>query len=128
MSRSAGRRILIVDDEPDVTQMLDRLLSQHGFETYTVNNALKAVEKAASVRPDLVILDFIMPDLPGSEVARMLRGYSATRDVPILFISGSSDEDHRLIAEVSGATAFLEKPIDSAQLIEKIRGLLGAGP
>ena len=127
MKTGTGYCILIVDDEPDVTQMLAKLLAEHGFETYTVNNPLKAVEKAAAVRPDLIILDFIMPQLPGSEVARMLRGYSATGDVPILFLSGARDEDLRLIAKVSGATAFLEKPVDVAQLLEKIRGLLGAG-
>ena len=119
------KRILVVDDDSNVTTYLTKVLSGHGFEAWPVNDPLNVLRRAAEFHPDLVILDFIMPQLLGSEVAVQLKSYKTTQNVPVIFLSGMTDEDHRLIATFSGAAAYLEKPIDPRKLIEAIRTQLG---
>ncbi|HVR86801.1 MAG TPA: response regulator [Planctomycetota bacterium] len=115
------KRILVVDDEAAVTDLLVTLLEGQGFEAHAVNNPLRALKRANEVRPDLIILDFFMSQLLGPEVSQQLKGNPATREVPVIFLSGLADEDHRLIAAMSGAVAYLEKPVDHQKLLEVIR-------
>lgn len=125
MKQEPRKRVLVVDDETDVTDLLVRILGEHGYETWALNNPLKVLELAAQVRPDLILLDFDMPTQVGSEVAVLLRSAPETRNVPVIFCSGMTDDDHRVIAAMSGGVAYLEKPIDPRKLIEIIRGLIG---
>jgi CheY-like chemotaxis protein len=119
------RRIFVVDDDPEVTELLTRLLDENGFEALGINDPRKVHGQALSLRPDLIIVDFDMRKLSGPELAAMLKANPVTRPIPILFLSGMADEDHRLIAKSSGAAGYLDKPVDVARLIQTIEGLLG---
>jgi twitching motility two-component system response regulator PilG len=123
--RKPRKRILVVDDESAITDILVELLNGHGFEAHAVNNPLRALDRALEVRPDLIILDFFMPKLLGPEVSQLLKSSPATRPIPVIFLSGMTDEDHRLIAEMSGGAAYLEKPVVPQQLMAAIRAQLG---
>ncbi len=120
------KRILVVDDEPEVTDVLIRILKGNGFEAWAANNPLETLERAKAIRPDLILLDFDMPKLLGPEVSVVLKSSSETRDIPIVFLSGMTDEDHHAIGALSGAAAYLAKPIDQVKLIETIRAVLGS--
>jgi DNA-binding response OmpR family regulator len=119
------RRILVVDDEPEVTHTLSRILAQNGFDVWAVIDPLKVLEQAAGFRPDLIILDFDMPKLLGPELSTLLRGRAETREVPIVFLSGMTDQDHHEIGTFSGGAAYLDKPLDVVKLLETIHALLG---
>ena len=119
------KRILVVDDERDVTAFLVEVLQGYGFEALAVNNALMVVQSAIDFRPDLILLDFDMPYLLGSDVAVLLKKNNSVRSVPIIFLSGMADEEHRIIANTAGALAYLEKPVEPADLHEAIQVVFG---
>jgi len=124
-SESAPRkRILLVDDERDLSAVLIRSLESFGFKASAVQDPLQACKVAYDLHPDLVILDFDMPKLTGPEVAIELRKIPALTKVPIIFLSGMADGDHRMIATASGAVAYLDKPIDEQELIRTVRRLI----
>lgn len=130
MNQGSGRppagRVLVVDDERDVADLVVRILRQDGFETVSTQDSSKVSALAREFRPDLVVLDFCMPKLLGPEVALLLKRDPDTRDIPILFVSGMSDDDHRLIGAASGGSGYLEKPFDGPELLQAVRGLLGS--
>jgi DNA-binding response OmpR family regulator len=124
-SESAPRkRILLVDDDEGLSEVLIRILKNFGFNASSVHDPLQASKVARELRPDLVILDFDMPKLTGPEVAIQLRGIPELAQVPIIFLSGLADQDHRTIATFSGAVAYLDKPTDEQELIRTVRGLI----
>ena len=117
-------RILVVDDDETVADLVVRLLQEKGFHAWSVYDPTEAPQRAAEIRPDLVIVDFNMPKLIGPELAILLKSRAETAKAPILFLSGMIDEDHREIGKYSGGAAYLEKPVDPEKLISTIRGLL----
>ena len=119
------KRILVVDDEPEVALVILQILERAGFEASTISDPLKATAKASELRPDLIILDFDMPKLVGSELAVLLKSSPETRKTPIIFLSGMSDEDHHAIGAFSGAVAYLDKPVEDIKLIRTVRELVG---
>lgn len=118
------KRILIVDDEPEVTEYVVHILENAGFDARGVNDPLKAVAPATEIMPDLILMDFDMPKLLGPALSALLKSALEPRNVPIVFLSGMNDEDHRAIAAFSGAVAYLDKPLDAGLLIRTIRELL----
>ncbi len=118
------KKVLVVDDVAENRAVLEGMLSQLGFDIIEAVNGREGLEKAQSLWPDLILMDIVMPDMDGLEVARRLRGQPAFRDVPIIAISASaSDTDLKKSLEV-GMNAFLPKPVDSDQLVSRIGALL----
>jgi DNA-binding response OmpR family regulator len=117
-------KILIVDDEVQVTTLLDRLLSQEGFDITVVNNSALTMEVAGATRPDFFILDLMMPQPNGFEICRLLRADKNFSETPILIITASDDADSRGIAYVAGANDYITKPFDNDDVPRRIRGLL----
>lgn len=120
----ARRRILLVDDEHDVIEVLVRLLKGKGFSVLAVQNPLRAAEQAAPFCPEIAILDFDMPGLTGPELAITLRKVPGMKDLPCIFLSGMTDQDHQLIGRASGAAAYLSKPVDPVTLVDTLRTIL----
>lgn len=120
-------RVLVVDDSREVTDYVLRLLLEQGIEGSAVNDPLDAPKRAEEIRPHLFILDFNMPKLLGPELAALLKSVPGLKDIPILFLSGMTDKNHRALAIYSGASAYLEKPINSVKLIHAVYTLLGKG-
>ncbi|MEO5628492.1 MAG: response regulator [Thermomonas sp.] len=117
-------RILIVDDEHDLSQMMADLLTDAGFDARSADNGRDALAAIQADPPDLVLLDVDMPELDGFEVAAMLKSDPATATIPIIMVSGHEGRGARVIGLESGAEDYLSKPVDPAELLAKIRNLL----
>lgn len=114
--------ILCVDDEPDALTILRLFLTAHGFAIAAAATAAQALELVESLRPDLIVTDYAMPDMSGLELCRALRGRSETRAIPIIMHSGIELlEDHPDLFD-----RFVLKPVDLDLLAREIRALLPA--
>lgn len=117
-------KILIVDDEPQATTLLEMLLSSRGYETVAVNESSEAFDVAKETSPDLIILDLMMPEPDGFKVCRMLRADVRFLLTPILIITALDDTDSRIVAFGAGADDYLIKPYNVDELVSIIKALL----
>jgi two-component system OmpR family response regulator len=115
------RTILIVDDDPHIRQLLAFALAKAGLDTAEAEDGEAALAMAASVAPDLVILDINMPRMDGIEVCRRLRGDS---DVPILFLSSRDDEIDRVLGIELGADDYVTKPFSPREVVARVMAIL----
>lgn len=122
---SGKRKILVVDDDPDLVRMIVDVLESDGrFETRSVNNGFDAGMMVKEYRPDLIILDVMLQDINGKDVCIRVRNDSSLEDVKIICISGMVEEDKIQELKAAGANVFLHKPFDTDVLIEKMCTLL----
>lgn len=120
MSRLAGKRILVVDDESDVTELLSYKLKREGYEVGVINDPLLIMGKAREFSPDLFVLDIMMPELDGLKICRMLRADSNLSAVPIIFLTARGETEERIRGLESGADDYIAKPFDAKELILRI--------
>jgi DNA-binding response OmpR family regulator len=116
-----GRRVLVVDDEHDLRRLVRRLLEREGAEVAEAADGRAALHALYSVRPDLVILDVLMPDLDGWETLARIRDSS---DVPVLMLSARGQELDRVRGLRAGADDYVEKPFGSLELLARVEALL----
>jgi len=121
--RSGQKRIMIVDDEQDALDLMERILTTEGFELVTVANATEVGLKAAQSVPDLILLDFLMPEVNGFEVCKALKDNEQTRHVPIIAVTCLTKEDDIERIFASGADDYLAKPFKVEDLLAKVREL-----
>ena len=117
-------KILIVEDDLDVAEMLNAYFGVQGYDVFTVNWGEDGVRTCIAERPDLVILDIRLPDIDGYEVARRLRGDRRTKDVPIIFLTEKRDRADRLHGLELGADDYITKPFDVQELRLRVRNSL----
>lgn len=117
-------KILIVDDDVEITTLLNTILSLSGFEISVVNDSTLAMETAESMKPDLFILDLMMPQPNGFELCRMIRSNPNLINTPIIIITAMDDLDSKNIAYAAGANDYLPKPFDQEELPKRINALL----
>jgi excisionase family DNA binding protein len=121
------KRVMIVDDDPDALALMEKILTDEGFELIKVSNATEVGLKAAQLSPDLILLDFLMPEINGFEVSQALRDNELTRSTPIMAVTClTKEQDIERIFE-SGADEYLAKPFKVEDLTEKVRELIGRG-
>ena len=118
------RRILVVDDESDVTELVAYHLKAKGFEVETVNNPNSSIGLARSFLPDLVILDVMMPDLSGIQICRMLRADPKLKKVPVIFLTAKAEEHDRVQGFETGADDYICKPFSTKELILRVQTIL----
>jgi DNA-binding response OmpR family regulator len=118
------KRILVVDDEPTISGAVREILQPEGFEIECPSDSKSALMDALRRAPDLVILDVAMPGMTGWEFCAILRRQSATRDVPVLFLTGRSEVKDRITAMQLGGSDFLAKPFGADDLRRKVRSLV----
>jgi putative two-component system response regulator len=118
------KTILIVDDKPNNIKLLEAILKPEGYCTLSANNGSEALAAVARQAPDLILLDVVMPDMDGYQVAGKLKLDSATANIPIIMVTGLHDRNSRLIGLNTGAEEFLIKPVDSAELRMRVRNML----
>lgn len=115
-------RVLIVDDDADIRQVVSVLLRSEGYETETAANGQEAILKVLEIRNlDLLILDIMMPGMDGIEVCRKIRKFS---NVPVLFLTAKSQDDDKVDAYNQGGDDYIVKPFDQTDLLLKIKSLL----
>ena len=116
--------LLYVEDDEDSIYMLSNRLQREGFEVLVARNGREGLDLAHDQRPDLVILDLVLPEMDGFETARRLRASQATAGIPIVALSASVLPEHRHRAIDAGCDDFEIKPVEFSRLLEKIGGLL----
>ena len=118
------KKILIVDDEADMRVMFSTRLEISNFEVIEAEDGEEGLEKAKKEKPDLIVLDLMLPKINGFEVCRMLKFDDADKDIPIIVLSALSQQNEREKAAQCGADAYFIKPFDLGLLVTKIESLL----
>lgn len=119
-----GTRILVVDDEPDLLELVRFNLTQAGFAVDTAAAGREALEKIRRTPPDLVVLDLMLPDLSGTDIARQIRSDTALGDLPILMLTAKSEEVDRVVGFELGADDYVTKPFSPRELILRVKAVL----
>ena len=120
-----GRKILIADDEPNIVAALEFLLQRSGFEVYVARNGDEALKLIEIHRPDLVLLDVMMPQRSGYEVCQRVRENEDWRHIKIVMLSAKGREVEVNKGLSIGADLYVTKPFSTRELVAKINGLLG---
>jgi twitching motility two-component system response regulator PilH len=119
----AIRRILIVDDSPTERHVLNDMLTKAGYEVVTSDNGEDAILKAKSQKPDLILMDVVMPGLNGFQATRAISRDPETRAIPIILCTSKSQETDKIWGMRQGARAYIVKPVNRDELLEKIAAI-----
>jgi two-component system, OmpR family, alkaline phosphatase synthesis response regulator PhoP len=117
-------RILVVEDDPDIAELVARYLDKAGFTTERVVSGRDALTAIAARPPDLLVLDLMLPHLDGLEVCRLVRGNEATSALPIIMLTARAEESERIVGLEIGADDYLAKPFSPGELVARVRALL----
>ena len=116
-----AKKILVVDDEPDVLHLLSERLTKEGYSVIKASSGKEAIERATEQNPDLVLLDIAMPGMDGSETATILRSDPKTQDIPILFLTCLfTKQEEKACGHLLGQNYFIAKPYDVPELLSEI--------
>ncbi len=116
--------ILIVDDEPDVVTLWQRALVMEGFDVLSAFDGISALDLVENDRPDLILLDIMMPMMGGFETCRLLKTNPQTKDIPVICVTSAQSPDLRRNVENAGADALLIKPFATKELVAQINRFL----
>jgi CheY-like chemotaxis protein len=119
------KRILIVDDEKYIRNILDFSLGGEGFEVITAENGEEALTKSVDLHPDLIVLDVMMPKIDGFEVCRALKTKSDTKDIPIVILTAKDRDEDREKGQAAGVDRYMTKPFSPGRLVDLVQELLG---
>jgi two-component system alkaline phosphatase synthesis response regulator PhoP len=117
-------KILLVDDEPDILEILSYNLTAEGYQVYTAKNGLEGVEKAKKKHPDLIILDVMMPEMDGIEACEIIRSTEGLEQTLITFLTARSEDYSQVAGFEAGADDYITKPIKPKVLLSKVKALL----
>ncbi|MCC6525364.1 MAG: response regulator [Polyangiaceae bacterium] len=120
----AGKKVLLVDDSETALHMGRLILGRGGYQLVLARNGAEAVTKALAERPDLILMDVVMPELNGFEAVARLRAEDATRDTPIIMVTTRGEEDNVRRGFEAGCNDYVTKPINTVELLSKIRSFL----
>lgn len=117
-------KILIVDDEKNIVELIKFNLEREGFQVITAYDGQEAVIMAQTIKPDLIILDIMLPKMDGLEVCRQLNQNAATRNIPIIMLSAKGDELDKILGLEIGADDYVTKPFSPRELIARVKARL----
>jgi CheY-like chemotaxis protein len=123
-----AKTVLVVDDDPDAREYLSTVLQDNGFLTITANDGVEAITALEEQVPDLVALDITMPEKSGVAVYRRLREDERLKDVPVIIVTGISEEFERFIStrrQVPPPEGYISKPVDADEFVRKVNDLIG---
>jgi twitching motility two-component system response regulator PilH len=117
--------VLIVDDSPTEQHVFCQTLERHGYDTVVANDGEEAIEMAVQVRPEVIVMDVVMPGMNGFQATRKLSKNPATATIPVVIVSSKGQETDRIWGLRQGAAQYLVKPVDAGQLIAAVEAALG---
>ena len=117
-------KILLVDDEPDILEILSYPLKNEGFEVHTANNGLEAIKLAKDIQPHLIVLDVMMPEMDGIEACEIIRKDPKISNTLITFLSARGEDYSKIAGFNAGADDYITKPIKPKVLVSKVKSLL----
>jgi two-component system alkaline phosphatase synthesis response regulator PhoP len=121
-------KIVVADDEPHILRLVQFTLEKHGFDVIPADNGKSAVEFAVRERPDLVILDVMMPVMDGYSACAMIKEQAETRDIPVLILSAKTQQTEIRRGIDSGAQGYLNKPFTPKELLAQVTEILEKSP
>jgi two-component system, OmpR family, phosphate regulon response regulator PhoB len=124
MSIPKVHRILVLDDEPDVTELLQYKLEQAGYRCEVLNDPLSFVARVREFEPDLMILDIMMPELNGLQLCRIARADPAMKAIPIIFLTAKGEAEDRVNGLETGADDYVSKPFNTKELMLRVANIL----
>lgn len=114
-------RVLIVDDDPNCRQILELMLARQGWSLYFADNGVEGLRQARAVKPDLVLMDVLMPQMTGMDAVRHLKADAALTDVPVFAITALAFDEERRAAYAAGFDLVITKPFSRRQLLDAVR-------
>lgn len=124
MNASRTQRIFVVDDEPDVTELLKYKLEQEGYACEVLNDPLAFAARAREFEPDLLIFDIMMPELSGLQLCRIVRSDPSMQHIPVIFLTARGETEDRVKGLESGADDYIPKPFNTKELLLRIKNVL----
>lgn len=124
-----GKTILVVDDEPDISDFLSTLFSDNGYQTATAADGEVALEKVKAAPPDLITLDITMPEKSGVKFYREIKESDQWKQIPVIIVTGVTGDFEKFIStrrQVPAPEGYMSKPIEKEKILEMIKKLLGA--
>jgi len=118
-----GKHVLVIEDEPNIIEAISYLLRQDGWNVSTHSDGDSALERIIAARPDLLILDVMLPGRSGFDILRDLRAASETRDLPVLMLTAKGQARDREIAESIGVSHYMTKPFANQEMLAVVRSL-----
>lgn len=120
----AKKKILIIEDEPEVVMMMRARLEHEGYQVIACPDGTEGISMVHEEKPDLILLDIMMPKIDGFQVCRLLKENPETRDIPVIFVTGLEVNDVKQKVKESGADGAIQKPYEPKELLEKVKGCL----
>ncbi len=124
MGQDQRRRVLVVDDEPDLVRILQFGLQSAGYVVETASDGQEGLKKAREVKPDIILLDLMLPKLDGYKVCRLLKYDERYKQIPIIILSARTQEGDQTLALEMGANRFITKPYEFSEILGHIEELL----
>jgi DNA-binding response OmpR family regulator len=121
---SAHNRVLVIDDEPEITEIIKAFLSNAGYNVEIENSPIEGLEKSKSFKPDVILLDIMMPVMDGYDVCGQLKKDPQTSHIPVLFLTGKDAKDDNGMSFQSGGDLFIKKPFSCERLLNMVKMVL----
>jgi CheY-like chemotaxis protein len=119
------KKILLVDDSTTALLVEQMILGRHQYDLLEARNGAEGIARATAERPDLILLDVVMPGLDGLEALRRLRAEAATRDIPVILVTSLAEGESLESGWAAGCSDYVTKPVDALDLLSKVRSCLG---
>jgi two-component system alkaline phosphatase synthesis response regulator PhoP len=120
-------KVLVVDDEQDILELIRHSLAKEGFEVHVAANGAQAIEQARKVKPEIIIMDVMMPVMDGMEACRQLKDNPDTKNIPVIFLTARSEEFAELAGFEAGADDYIAKPVRNRVLLSRVKSILRRG-
>jgi len=117
-------KVLVVDDEPEITEVIEAFLQSSGYEVFTENSPVVVVERVKEYKPDIILLDIMMTGMDGYQICEELKKEEDTRNIPVLFLTGKDSRDDSGKSFQVGGDMFIKKPFSGERLLEIINIVL----
>jgi len=125
---SMAKKILIIDDEPDMLEILRFRLEKNGYKIVTASSGEEGLVKAEKIKPDLILLDILLPGISGLEVVKKLKANKLTKKIPVIMVTALISQDAMAKGLEHGAQYFISKPFDPADLLGEIKNAIKDSP